>query len=78
MSDLILDGHEITFDLTKVKLHEHRALIDPFQPIEEEDDFACKVSGLTLEAYKSLNMLDIKRFWEAYYKKVREPLANPN
>ena len=78
MSDLILDGHEITFDLEKITLREHRALFDAGQPQDEEDDFACKISGLTLDEYLGLSLADNKRFWKAYFRKVREPLADPN
>ena len=79
MSDITLsDGREIDIDLTKVSLREHRALFDPRQAQADEDDTACKMSGLSLDEYLDLSLVEQKRLWSAYFTKVRNPLADPN
>jgi hypothetical protein len=79
MSDITLSGgREIDIDLGMVSLREHRALFDPQQPQADEDATACKMSGLSLDEYLDLSIVDQKRLWAAYFKKVRNPLADPN
>jgi hypothetical protein len=79
MADLILsDGREITFDLSQMTLREYRGLFDKKQPQEAEDRVISKISGLTLDEYLDLPQPDWRRMLSAFFKKAREPLADPN
>lgn len=77
-ADLVLsDGREINFDLRAVTVGEWRNVLDPRSTVEDEDEFAVKVSGLPLEDYLGLSMYDHKRFWVAFRQKRQEPI-DPN
>lgn len=79
MADIILsDGREITFDLDALSIAEYRALLDPKQPREEENEILARVSGLTVEEYTALPMLQWRRLCKAFFEKAAAPLASPN
>jgi hypothetical protein len=79
MADVTLhDGREVSFDLDALTIREFRQLLDPRQKQEDEDAIICRVTGLEMEVYLSLSKADEKRLWAAFFKKVREPLADPN
>jgi hypothetical protein len=79
MSDVTLaDGREIEFDLSKITIEEYRALFDPTQPNEEEYEILAKCARLKADEVRKLSLADWKRFGGAFFKKAREPLADPN
>lgn len=79
MADLILGGgREVNFDLSKISEREYRTLFDRGQSIEDEDALIAKVTGLGVEELLDLSKNDFKRIWASFFKKVREPLADPN
>lgn len=79
MADVILtDGTEITFDLSKITWKEHVAIISP-----EEDNAVsyakiARVAGLEPEALENMSILEHKKIVRGYFRKVQEPLLDPN
>lgn len=80
MADVILnDGREIVFDLGKICRAEYRALFDVNQKVEDESAIIARVAGLEFDAVHSeMSIEDWKRLSTAFFKKCREPLADPN
>lgn len=79
MADVTLStGREIVIDLTKITLKQYRALFDKSQPQAEEDATIAACAGLTLDEYLGLIYPDFKRIAAAFFRKAREPLADPN
>lgn len=79
MPDMTLsDGREITFDLMALSLAEFRALFDAKQPQAEADAILARVVGMTLEEYNALPYLEWRRMTVEFFKKSRNPLADPN
>lgn len=79
MPDMTLsDGREITFDLMALSLTEFRALFDSKQPQVEADAILARVAGMTLEEYGALPYLEWRRLTIEFFKKSRNPLADPN
>ena len=79
MADFTLNnGKEINFDLTSLTLREYRALFDRKQPQSEEDAIISRVCGLTVDEYQDLPYAEFKRLLAAFFKKTREPIADPN
>jgi len=79
MSDLtLLDGREITFDISKISLREFRALIDPDRPDEEGDELLGRCAGLDAEEVADLPYPEYRKLTRAFFAKAREPLSDPN
>lgn len=79
MADVTLhDGRELTIDLYAISIREYRSLFDRAQPQENEDALIAKCVGLTLEQYLDLPQPDYRRVGEAFLRRAREPLADPN
>lgn len=79
MADITLgNGKEIIFDLASLTLKEYRALYDPAQTKDEEDTIISRISGLTVDEYVNLSILDWKRLTAAFFRKIREPIIDPS
>jgi hypothetical protein len=80
MADITLsDGREITFDFKQLSLREYRALFDPKQPRETEDNTISRVCGITVDEYLDLSLEDSKRMVSAMIKRSQKPVgADPN
>ena len=83
MSDVTLsDGRELTVDLSTFTIKEYRAMADPSQNRDEalasEDELISKALGLSLEDYQNLSFPDWRKASRAFFKKVQEPLSDPN
>jgi hypothetical protein len=61
-----------------MSLREYRGLFDRKQPQEQEDRIISKISGLTLDEYLDLPQPDWRRLLTTFFKKAREPLADPS
>ena len=68
-------GREIRFDLMAITKKEYDSLFDRTQPEEDEAAILSKVSGLAPEAIGELPLLDWKKFMQAFYKRVADPVA---
>ena len=69
MDDLKLNGHKITFDLSKVthKEYVHFWGGDEAQPTDDEkSDFFLKVCGLNNEQIENLSEADWRKFRDAF------------
>ena len=84
MADIILsDGREITFDLTRLTMREYNGLFSADQPQSKDDEIISRVCGMTLDEYHAiqtsdtLTLYDWKALHKAFFKKCREPLADP-
>lgn len=78
MSDVILsDGREITFDLGKLTHGEYRGLFDPKEPDKKSDETIARVSGITAKELDALLHNDYRLLTQAFFRKCREPLAEP-
>jgi hypothetical protein len=79
MADITLsDGRALTFDLYKLTIKEYRSLFDKTQAQDEEDRLIARTVGLSLDEYQALAYPDFRRLADAFFKKAREPLADPN
>lgn len=78
MADVVLSGREITFDLEKMTIKEFRELFDPNQSDEKGDEIIARVSGMTADDISALSFVDYKKLSKAFFKKAKEPLADPN
>lgn len=72
------DGRELTVDLNQITIREYRTLFDRGQPQENEDALIAKCVGLSLDEYLSLSQPDYRLVGQAFLKRAREPLADPN
>jgi hypothetical protein len=79
MTDITLsNGTEITFDLNKITRREYLSLLDPQQDEEESYKAIEKTCDLSAQEIGDLGQEDFRRFMLAFWKKAREPLADPN
>lgn len=78
MADLTLsDGREVTFDLYAITRKEYRDLFDPAQTPEDESKVLGKASGLSATDINAMPYGDFRRLAAAFFKKAREPMADP-
>lgn len=75
---VVINGREITIDMSRVKVREYRALTRPDCPIEEEDKVMSLVSGLSIDEIGDLSWLDYRALWAEFFERARNPLAVPN
>lgn len=79
MADLKLsDGREISFDMNAITLGEWRMLFDSSIPTEDDDIIMAKAAGLAPEELSEIGYQDYRELARAFFKKAREPLADPN
>ena len=79
MADYVLpDGKEITFDLSQMSYGQWLGLFDSKESDERSDKTLARVCGITMKELKALPFLEYKRIFEAFLKKTREPLSDPN
>jgi hypothetical protein len=79
MADHVLpDGKEITFDLSVMTYGQWLGLFDAKESDERSDKTLARVCGITMKELKALPFLEYKRLFEAFLKKTREPLSDPN
>lgn len=79
MSDFTLaDGREVDFDLSQLTYGQWLGLFDPKESEDRSDKTLARCSGLTLKELKALPFLEYKRLFQAFLKKTREPLSDPN
>lgn len=69
---------EWTFDLTQVTRKQYNDWRRGRQTDEEDDALLARVTGLPVETIQGMSVLESKALIEAFVRKVREPLANPN
>lgn len=72
------DGREVTVDLSKITIQEHRTLFDAADKQENEDRLISRVCGLDLKDFQALPMCDWKLITEVYFWLVRNPIFDPN
>ncbi len=78
MADLTIGGVEVTFDLEKITITEHRKFAKGSMLEEEDDEILAKVTGQSVEWVRGLSQVDYRRVLLGYFKKSREPLSDPN
>jgi hypothetical protein len=79
MSDFVLpDGKEITFDLSQMTYGQWLGLFDAKESDERSDKTLARVCGIAFKEIKELPFLEYKRLFNAFLKKSREPLSDPN
>jgi len=79
MADIILsDGKEITFDLSKMTYGQYQGLFDKEEAEEKSDETIFRVAGITAEEAKTFSFVDYRRLIDAFFRKTREPLSDPN
>lgn len=72
------DGREITFDLGKVTRREYSALVEARLTNAQDDEIIARAAGLTVDQIGDLSQPEWRRLVRAFFKKAREPLADPN
>jgi hypothetical protein len=76
--DLTLsDGREITFDLNKITVSEWRAFVENIQA-EVEDDLIERCGALEKGEIAKMGMGDYRLIGKVFYRRIREPLEDPN
>lgn len=78
MADVTLKDREIVIDLEKITIKEFRSLFDDKQADEVGDQILARVCGLTVDEISGLSFTEYKRLTKAFFRKAREPLADPN
>jgi hypothetical protein len=78
MADVTLKDREIVIDLEKITIKEFRSLFDENQSDEIGDQILSRVCGLTVDEIAGLSFTEYKRLTKAFFRKAREPLADPN
>ena len=78
MADLKIGADEITFDLEQITITEHRKFSKGSMMDEEDDELLAKVIDKPVEWVRELSQPNYKRLLQGYFKKAREPLADPN
>lgn len=79
MSDFTMpDGRELTFDLSRITMREYRGMMDNAKP-DENDELIVKCAGnvITAEEIADLPQPVARRLLTSFFKKAREPLADP-
>lgn len=78
--DVVLpDGREIFIDMNKITIKEYRAVLrNQFEEQDDEDRVVCKAIGMDIEDYQSLGHTDWRTVIQGFFRKAREPLADPN
>lgn len=72
------DGRAIDFDLGKVTRREYSALIEGRLTNAQDDEIIARAAGLTVDELGNLTQPEWRRLVRAFFKKAREPLADPN
>ena len=78
MSDIVLSGKEITFDLSKLTHKQYKGLTDPNEAEEKSDEILARVSGLSVQELDDLPHIEYRMLYQAFLKKCWEPLSDPN
>ena len=79
MSDFTLaNGTEIIFDLSKMTYGQWLGLFDTKESEERSDSTLARVCGLKVKDLKAIPFLEYKALFQAFLKKTREPLQDPN
>ena len=79
MSDFTLaNGTEISFDLSQMTYGQWLGLFDTKESEERSDSTLARVCGLKIKDLKAIPFLEYKALFQAFLKKTREPLNDPN
>jgi len=71
------DGRGLRIDLSQITMLQFRSVLDPAQDAVEGDTIIGKCVGMTAEELGALPLPDYKRLVRAFFRKAREPLADP-
>jgi len=74
---ITIDGKTIDFDLNKITRQEYLGLFDPKESADTSDASIARVAGISFETFRSLSLLDSKRLMQEFFKRARDPLADP-
>ena len=78
MADVNINELEITFDLEQITITEYRKFATGALLSAEDDEILARVCGRTVEWVGALSQPNYRRLAAAFFKKAREPLADPN
>ena len=79
MSDFTLaNGQEVNFDLSQMTYGQWLGLFDTKESEERSDSTLARVCGLKVKDLKAIPFLEYKALFQAFLKKPREPLQDPN
>ncbi len=79
MADFTLsDGRELTIDLNRISQREYAAMARGELQDEQYYDLIGRMTGLTATEAGDLPQPEWRRLVAAFYRKAREPLADPN
>jgi hypothetical protein len=71
-------GKEINFDLSKMTYNQFKDMFNPKSSEETSDETLCRVAGISPQELGSLSFPEYQRLFQAFLKKTREPLSDPN
>jgi hypothetical protein len=78
MADITIHEVDLTFDLEKVTITEHRAFANGSLMDAADDEHLAKVTGQPVEFFRALSQPNYRRVLRAYFKKASAPLDDPN
>lgn len=79
MPDLTLqDGREITFNLRAITLKEWTGIFNPRESETRTDKTLAKACGIEWKEFEKICLEDYRIILDAFFKRCREPLSNPN
>ena len=76
--DVEIKGEGIDIDLEQLTISEYRKFAQGSMLDSEDDALLAKVTGKTVEWVQGLSQPAYRRLLAAFFRKAREPLADPN
>ena len=79
MADFTLtSGRELSFDLGKISIKEWQSLRSPAYSTDADNAVISKITGMKVDEIEDMPADDFNRLTFAMFKKMREPLSDPN
>ena len=72
------NGDDVTFDLDQLTLEEWQGMKNPAFAQKEEYEIISKITGIEKELISKMSMGEYKRLFKALFRKIQNPLADPN
>ena len=72
------NGDDVTFDLDQLTLEEWQGMKNPAFAQKEEYEIISKITSIEKEVISKMSMGEYKRLFKALFRKIQNPLADPN
>ena len=78
MDITLSDGKQIALNFKTFTRREFQEMFEKKNGEKKTDEVISRAAGMTVDELLDLNFEDSRRIVEAFWKKCREPLADPN